>query len=170
MNKKRIFILFFVLTTSLLTGHTQQQIVCKGKIIDSSNNLPLQNVKIYKVFNSDTVLYQSNNAGEFQISLQMGSRLLLKKSGYAWQIVRINTDDIKQIKMVSSKNSSKPIISYDGIIDDDIDLYIDGQLVPESEVIDAISLDSKDLDLSFLRVISKQMSKNGRSKMYLKTL
>ena len=160
-----IFVLLLVILVS--TGYAQQEIVCKGKIVDSGTYSPLKDVRIFRVFNGDTVLFQSNAAGEFQIPLQTGSRLLLKKSGYAWQIVRVNNNDIQQIKMVLSKQWPKPTAITNGIVDDDIDLYIDGQLVPEYEVNDAMGLTK---EISLIKTIPKQISKDGRGKIYLTTL
>ena len=170
MKNRLLYFFVLLLITGVSTGIAQQQLVCRGKIVDSDSNSPMKDVMIYKVFNGDTVMFQSNAAGEFQIPLQTGSRLLLKKSGYAWQIVRVNNNDFQQIKMVRSKPLPRPTLTNPetGEIDDDIDLYIDGQLVPKSDVNDAMSGLAN--ELSGLRVIPKQGSRDGRGKIYMRTL
>ena len=170
MKNKLLSIFVLLLAIIVSTGYAQQEIVCKGKIVDSGTHSPLKDVRIFRVFNGDTVLFHSNAAGEFQIPLQTGSRLLLKKSGYAWQIVRINNNDFQQIQMVTSKPSPKPSITnpVTGVIDYDIDVYIDGQLVPEHEVNDAMMDLAK--EIAGIRTVQKQASQDGRGKIYIRTL
>ena len=165
MDKSLCFFLLLLINVS--TGYTQQNVVCKGQITDSTTNSPLNDVSIYRVFNGDTVLYKSNAEGSFQISLQTGSRLLLKKSGYAWKIARVNNSDILQIKMVKSKPTNKPsiyIINND-TIDNEVDVYFDGQIVPLSEINDAYSI-SPD-EIGGFTIITKEKSNDGKGKIYI---
>ena len=162
MKKIPLFIVFSLFIVSTAVGYAQQDIVCKGIITDSTTNLPLEDVRIYKIFNSDTIMYQTNASGEFKIPLQAGSKLFLKKKGYAWQNVRISNNEIQQIQMKPSKQSSpSPIIitredtgkTYGN---DSIDVYFNGHLVPASELNDALSIDVNEIITFSLRTTDER--------------
>ena len=107
MNKKYLCFYILLLLVSVSIGYAQQEIIYKGKIVNSFN-LPLKDVRICKTYN-DTVFFQSDAVGEFQISVQTDTKLLFKKNGYAWQIVGVNDNDLQLIKMVYSKSSLRPL-------------------------------------------------------------
>ena len=143
MTPKKLYTLILLLIINLSTIYAQQNFTCRGRIIDANTNLPLQDVKIY-LAKTNEFKTQSNSNGEFQLSLEAGSGLLFKKSGYGWFFLRITNNDAQQIKLVpSDPEKSDPIFfdmdgnkrEYDGV-----DFYINGQLVPEVEKIDAYGI------------------------------
>ena len=138
MKNKKLYTFVLLLTIGLSIGYAQQDFIYRGKIVDANTNLPLQDVSIYRISASDTLKTQCNSNGEFQLSLKVGSKLLLKKSGYAWQIVRITNNDLQQIKLAPSKPDME--ISFSdagGSVETDV--YFGGLLVPKEEWVDAFS-------------------------------
>ena len=165
MKNNNLYFFIILLITHISVGYAQQNIVCKGKITDVNTNLPLQEVKIFKVFNGDTVMYQSNATGDFQISLQSGSKLLLRKPGYAWKTVRVSNDEILQIKLTPSKPQNPTIHNTKEDKIYEADVYINGQLVPKSEVNDALSLDPKEIT----NLSTRTNKVTGRGEMHIET-
>lgn len=163
MKNKTKTLLILLLITNLSAGYAQQNMVCKGKITDVGTHDPLKDVNIYRVSNGDTTLFKSNAAGEFQIPLQTGARLLLKKTGYAWQIVRIYNNDIQHIKMSRSKPSMNPTIFADEKVVENIVVTFDGQPVPQSEIDDALSIDFNDINFGIRK------TKDGSTEFYMIT-
>ena len=167
MKKIPLFIVLLLLIVNTSVGYAQKDIVCKGTITDSITRLPLEDVRIYKIFNSDTVMFQTNPAGEFQISLQAGSKLFLKKTGYAWRIVSVSDNKIQQIKMKPSTPSSGPLITRTdtgkSFNNEDVDLYFNGQLVPFSEMNDALDIHGEEIISVSLKTGEK------RGEMYIET-
>jgi len=137
---KNLYTLILLLIINISTGYAQQDLTCRGRIIDANTNLPLQDVKIY-LAKANELKTQSNSNGEFQLSLEVGSGLLFKKGGYGWYFLRINNSDTQQIKLVPTDPAKSEIIFFD--LDgnkkefDRVDLYFNGQLVPEAEKSDA---------------------------------
>ncbi|MGV8096473.1 MAG: hypothetical protein AB2L24_31845 [Mangrovibacterium sp.] len=160
---KTFYLLLFLLS-HMLMGYAQQDFVYRGKIADASTKLPLQDVKIYKICNGDTIMTRCNVNGEFQILLNTDSKLFFKKKGYAWHIVKISNKDNLQIYLTPSKKRSKTDIGIENY--DKKDVYFDGQLVPQEEWDDAGSIDP---DLAHLEILSGKYSKDGRNKIYFKT-
>ena len=164
MKNKTLKILILLLITNLSTGYAQKNIVCKGTITDAGTNKPLNDVLIYSAFNGDTVLYKSNAAGTFQMSLQTGSKLLLKKAGYTWQFFRAYNNDIQHIKMTRSKPQEKlTIIKADGKAVENLTVTFDGQPVTESEWDDAMSIDFKEVNFGI------KTNKDGSTQFYIET-
>ena len=167
-NNKKIFALMLFLIINI--GYAQQDFIFRGIITDANSNLPLPDVRIYRINAGDTLKSQCNSNGEFQLSLNVGSRLLLKKSGYAWQIVRITNNDLQQIKLIPSKQENSEIILYD--LDDkrkegEVDFYFNGQLVQKTEWADALSIDPN--EIRGVGVRDAKLSKDGRHKFYIET-
>lgn len=148
-------------------GFAQQNFLCKGKIVDFNTKLPLQDVRIYCTYNNrDTIETLCNMKGEFQISLQTGSKLLFKKRGYAWHVVKIANKEIQQISLKPSRPIPK--IQFQGEEDlDNTDIYVDGQLVPREEWDDAFSMDREEKTLG---TASSRVTKDKRNKIYIITL
>ena len=147
MKNKTLSTFVFLLIINLSAGYAQN-IMCRGTIVDADTNLPLREVSIYKERDINTVLLKSNNAGEFQISIQTGSRLLLKKSGYVWQIVRADNNNPQHIELVPSNPENSEIILRDADEkrrEGETNLYFNGQLVPETERTDALGIDKKEI-------------------------
>jgi len=158
--------IFFLLMLNLsVVGYAQQSPIFRGIIMDANTNLPLKEVGIYRISAGDTLKMQSGVNGEFQLPFKAGSRLLFKKKGYAWHVLRKINDSPQQIKLVPSNPGSKI-----KLFDQDekrkegkMDLYFDGQLVPETEWADALCIDPKEIrDLGI-------SSKDGRHKFYIIT-
>ena len=138
MKNKILNTLVLLLLINLSTIYAQQNLTCSGRIIDANTNLPLQGVRIY-LAKANEFKTQSNSNGEFQLSLEAGSGLLFKKSGYGWFFLRITNNDTQQIKLVPSEGEGITFHDMDGNKReyDGVDLYFNGQLVPEAERIDA---------------------------------
>ena len=163
-------ICLIVYIISVLTVSAQEDFIFSGIIVDIHTDEPLQNVKIYRIYDSDTIISHSNLKGEFQISLKTGTRLLLKKSGYAWHIVNV-TRDMKQIKLTPSKKLSHNFNNFNiaGEKQDEnmVDIFFDGKLIPRAQWDDAISMD-KDL-IKNVKVMHSRINKDGRSKIYFES-
>ena len=151
MKNKKLYAFLLLLAINLSTIYAQEEIICRGKIVDANTNLPLQDVRIYE---GETLITQSNSNGEFQLSLESSSKFLLKKSGYGWYVLRVKNDDIQQIEMVPSKPPGQP---------NNNDFYFDGQLVPASEVNDASNINPDEIRDFNVRVTG------GKQSMYLYT-
>ena len=140
--KNRILNTFVFLLIINLTGYAQD-ITCRGIIIDANTNLPLQDVRIY----SDNTLTLSRENGEFQMPpLKAGSKLILKKSGYAWYVLRVTNNDMQQVKLVPSDPQNLDL-SIGGRPSDEsnLEVYFDGRLVPKAEWADALSADRNEV-------------------------
>ena len=158
------FLLLFMV--NVLTSYSQDSFVFNGQIMDINAGLPLQDVKIYCINNSDTTETSSNKKGEFQISIQAGSKLFLKKPGFAWHFVKIYNNDERKIYLTPSKNYSEKDIGKQNF--DTTDFYFNDHLVPQDEWDDASSIDQ-----SMVRSINAYSSKttnDKRNKIYIYTI
>lgn len=136
---KKIFNTFIVLLIINLSGYAQD-ITYMGKIVDARTDLPLVGVRIYS---ADMLETQSNSDGEFQVSAKANTSLVFKKRGYAWCILKVTNDAPQQIKFRRSDPAlSQTSHSYKGekVDEDIIEYYCDGQLIPKTEVADALSM------------------------------
>ena len=159
--KTTYLLLFFLLHASI--SYTQQNFVLNGKIADADTKQPLQDVRIYKIFNGDTITTQCNLKGEFQISLNTDSKLLFKKRGYAWHIIKITNREPLQIYLkptTLTMNMEKEKV-------DNTDFYINGHLVPREEMEDALGIISGGLVIdggNVQNIITRKI--DGRDKIY----
>ena len=156
--------LLFLIHVSIL--HAQQDFLFNGKIADADTKLPLQDVRIYKIHNADTIMIRSNANGEFQILLNTDSHLFFKKNGYGWHIVKITNREPQQIYLSPASASADRIIEVDEMGNekadrsDDTDIYFNGHRVPREEWKDALSIDH-----SLIRGFSSR-KEDGRNKFY----
>ena len=142
MKNKILNTFVFLLVINLTAGYAQD-ITCKGIITDANTNLPLQDVRIYPSNALNTLIAQSGENGEFQLPpLKAGSKLIVKKSGYAWYVLRVNSNDLQQVKLVPIKPSGSNHTINGEIAE--LKLYFDGQLVPEEDMDEAMSVDSSE--------------------------
>ena len=137
------------------------------KIADIETKLPLQDVRIYKIHNTDTIMIRSNANGEFQILLNTDSHLFFKKNGYGWHIVKITNREPQQIYLSPARANADRIIEVDEMgnektvsSDDNTDVYFNGHRVYQEEWKDALSF-----DIVLLRNIMTK-KEDGRSKFY----
>jgi len=153
--------LLFLLHASIL--HAQQDFLFNGKIADADTKLPLQDVRIYKIHNTDTIKIQSNANGEFQILLNTDSKLFFKKNGYVWHIVKIANREPQQIYLRPTPASAAIDIEGSGGIErvNNTDFYFSGHLIPREEWLDALYIDR-----SLLLNVRTEIE-NGRYKFYL---
>ena len=143
MKNKILLTFVFLLGINLTAGYAQD-IICRGIIIDAETNLPLQDVRICL---GDTLTAIIKN-GEFQLPpLKADSKLIVKKSGYAWYVLRVKNNDLQQVKLVPSNPEYSPYsINGKTVTENDLEIYFDEQLVPKAEWGDAMSVDSNELE------------------------
>ena len=162
MRSKILNTFIFLLVINLTAGYAQD-ITCKGIITDAKTNLPLQDVRIC----SGATEWLCLN-GEFQLSpLKADYKLILKKSGYAWHVLRLKNNDLQQGKLVPSnpENSEIKFVNSDNKrIEDEVDFYFDGQLVPKTEWADALSMDPKEIGN-----LEITLNRDGKPKLYIYT-
>lgn len=151
-------LLLFLIHVSII--YAQQDFLFNGKIADANTKLPLQDVRIYKIRNADTIKIQSNLNGEFQILLNTDSQLFFKKNGYAWHIVKITNGETQLIYL---KPASATIAIGIARVND-TDIYFNGHRVPREEWEDALSID-KGLIRS-ISIRSGRLNEDGRDKFY----
>ena len=142
MKNKKIYVFLLLLVISLSAGYAQQT-VFKGIILDAETDLPLQDVGIYEDGVLKTV---SGETGEFGILFKANTKLVLKKSGYAWRILEVKNDDLQQVKEIklrlSNPRNARFFINGREM---PFELYFDGVLVPKEQVIDAMSVNMNGL-------------------------
>ena len=147
MKNKILLTFVFLLGINLTAGYAQD-IVCRGIIIDAETNLPLQDVRFCPSNNLNNIIALSSENGEFQLPpLKAGSKLILKKSSYAWYVLRVKNNDLQQVKLVPSNPEYSPYrINGKTVTENDLEIYFDEQLVPKAEWGDAMSVDSNEIE------------------------
>ena len=109
-------------------NNPKDSILYSGIVVDKHTKENLPYTKIY--VNRDTVYETSNDKGEFQVYIEIGTALQFHKSGYKWQTFRINNDALKIVELTKSDS----IWWYTGPGSEDLtEIIYDGKLIDKSE-------------------------------------
>jgi len=146
---------FILLGTSLSFG--QDLVVLKGVVRDSITKQVLSDVRIsvnpdpdkvliidYEnrriIVNPDTAFVRNNTTGEFQISVEKGSKIWFRKQGYLWKNIVVTGNDAVVIELPPSPsglaNLSLNAHNYRSDRNNPdivIEYYFNGVLIPEEE-------------------------------------
>ncbi|GHT08879.1 hypothetical protein FACS189426_05600 [Bacteroidia bacterium] len=139
--------IFCVALSNIYPAFSQQHNTTwqKAVIWDSITHKPLKDVRIAVIYQNDTTQIQSNSSGEFQYTAKPGTKLLLKKRGYAWRIVKVHEGAVKKIVLLPNKYNSEKEIGKENI--DKTEIIFDGQLVVREEWDDVGNMDKDETNM-----------------------
>ena len=118
---------FAMLCTTLSFG--QDQVVLRGTVRDSTNKQVLSDVRV--CINQDMVGVRNNASGEFQITVNKGSKVWFRKQGYRWESIIVTGNDVIIIDLPKSASNISNILSNNP--NHEHEYSIDGVLIPKEE-------------------------------------
>lgn len=89
--KKQLLLFLMIIATSVLSA--QETTIVKGKVLDASNDKPLESVNIVNL--NEVVGTSTNSAGEFEIKAKANDTLHFSYLGFKSIKVRVTNDWIK---------------------------------------------------------------------------
>ena len=109
----------------------------------------MQNVRIYRIYNKDTIKILSTD-GKFEVIAGKGAKLNFRKSGYAWHTVKIHDRNMLDVYMVPSKSHEKDIGKENY---NKTEIIFDGEVIPQEEWDDVCSVNQDEIE--FLEIYIK---------------
>ncbi|MDR0606211.1 MAG: hypothetical protein LBG80_18180 [Bacteroidales bacterium] len=103
-NRKNILLLFFIVTLNTLYAQ-QTEFKYKGVIKDSITMVALDSVRIYKIYNNDTIKILSDATGQFETVISTGTKFHFRKRGYGWQTIKVSDKNMQYIYLIPNKDS-----------------------------------------------------------------
>lgn len=133
--------------------------VFKASIKDSITKAPLKNVRILRYHTGNAKEFVSPD-GNFEIPVEVGDKLHIRKKGYAWHSVKIKSKDIQDIFLVKSKSHQKDI-GLENYANTEV-IY-DGENVPQEDWDDVCSTNRD--EIASLDIFTK----NGKNTIIFKS-